>query len=195
METDFLLKLEFPGFVVFDPFSLDKFLLKHKITESDILNYFMENPNIGDSAVEDGIIFPIYNIIEEDYIIKTTKIPEYTDFDLFTYKSFPLRITNNSVIIADIYALINWNAALYKSLAIRKVRDIPSRNAFFIESGDYSVDITGFFIDEKQFGYGITFNPVQVLPRSVGIRSNIYEYNFNVVELFWAGGMLNIKPY
>jgi len=195
MDTKFLLQLEFPGFVIFDPFNLDNFILKQKIKDSDILNYFIENPYIGDSAVGGGFFIPIYNIAEEDYTIETSFNPISTNCDLFTYKSFPLKITNNNVIIADMYTLINWNPVFLKKMLVSKNQNIPSINILPIENGDYSVDITGFFYNNKRFGYRIVFNNAYSLPRSAGIRSTIYEHNFNVVKLVWFGGKLDIMPY
>ena len=191
METKFKIQLEFSGLVLFDPNCLEGFCTVNNIKRCNILDDFVENPLIGDKAISEGIVLPIYNIQSEDYYIIITDNQDDSVYDLFRYKSFPLRVTNNKVIISDIYALINWEPDFYKSIPID--RNVTASNyAVYMKNGYYSIDIIGFYINEKDFGYKIIFKNVIDLPI---INGDINSYNFEVIKLERNNGKMNVLPY
>ena len=144
-------------------------------------------------AVNKGIILPIYSILAEDYniIITDNLLNEpLSKYDLFKYGPFPLNITNNKIVISDIYALIRWDSLFYQNLQPHK-KESFSQYAIVLENGNYSVDIIGFFESESNFGYKIILSKVDLLP---SIKGDIDSFNYNVVKLVQANGRMNIMP-
>jgi hypothetical protein len=194
METTFRIQLEFSGLAIFDPYNLNNFCIRHNISVSNLMDFFIKNPLIGDSAISEGIILPIYSILTEDYNIvisdNTAKRQPLMEHDLFEYKSFPLSVINNKLVISDIYSLIEWDSLFYQNIQPYE-KETFSQYAISLENSNYSVDIIGFFEDKNNFGYRLVFNKVVSLP---AVKGDSDSYNFNVVKLIQTDGRMNIIP-
>lgn len=180
MDVKFSLNLEFPGFALFDPFNLDAFVKQNNIQETNLLDYFVQNPSIGDLAIQQGVVIPIYSIQEEDYTMFVGFEYQEDNGDLFRFQSYPLQTIGQKLVIADIYSLISWESDFYKSL-VCDVFEVPSQYALGIKNGNWSVDVVGFFESNNKFGYKIILNEVdRLLPFAVD--GDIDDFDFDVLE-------------
>lgn len=163
----FILDLEFPGIVIFDPLVLISFLEKEKITDVNVFQYFIDNTPIGKKAIEEGIVYPIYSIPSYYYDIfisnanyETPNISNYVK--IFEYKKFGLNVESGILIVADIYTIMNWkdpNFFLnYKELYDQKS---DADDFFELKSGKYLVEINGLKKKaEDRYGYGYGYNVI-----------------------------------
>lgn len=192
MKAKSLLQLEFPGFAIFDPVHLQAFIDKYQIKDNNILDFFVNNPTLGDLAIKEGIVIPIYSILEEDYTIIVDN--EYTkkDTDLFSYGPFPLKVISNKIIISDIYALTSWESDFYPKIDIN-YKSMPSMFIVEQENANYDVNIIGFYENQLCYGYKIILNKTETLT-SISNTNNIDSYNFEIVQRTKKEGKLQIEP-
>ena len=57
------------GMVLFDPLVLVNFIQSKGIKDSNLLDYFIQNLEVGNEAINEGIILPVYTIEIWDYEI------------------------------------------------------------------------------------------------------------------------------
>lgn len=164
--------LDGPGIVFFDPFVLDAFVKEKGITKSDLFQLFIDEPIVGDEAIRQGIILPIYTIPPIDYQIiinNSSTSAVRPDWVRLTTPPFPLAIGSSGRLVgADIYSIMNWDASFYQKLPM----DGPKapQVAAEIPSSKYSVTIKGFVERNytgrgpKNIGYELLFEKVEKLP-------------------------------
>ena len=181
------ISLNMQGMVVFDPLVLDNFVRSKDIKDTNLLDCFIQNPEIGNKAINEGVILPIYTIEIWDYKVivnlgeESTIAPEWKLFK--TSLSFPFRVESENVIISDIYAIMSWKPDYYLNLPPKEKR-IGVDDNFTIPKGNYSVDILGFRdslnpdIDNRECGYEFFFKKVLNLPLIENL--NIDDINFKV---------------
>ena len=181
------ISLNMQGMVVFDPLVLDNFVQSKGIKEANLLDYFIQNPEVGNDAINKGVILPVYTIEIWDYEIivnleEESKInPKWKLFK--TSYSFPFRVESENIIISDIYAIMNWKPDYYLNFPSKDKR-IGVDDNFTIPKGNYSVDILGFRdnlnpdIDNRECGYEFFFKKVLDLPLIENL--NIDDINFKV---------------
>jgi len=58
-----------PGIVVFDPVVLNDFVVSNGAASNNLFDCFLNNEAVGVSAVEKGVIFPLYQIPEMEYSV------------------------------------------------------------------------------------------------------------------------------
>lgn len=186
---DFIISLEFQGLCLFDPLVLNNFIIDNKIESVDVLNYFIDNPDIGKKAIEQGIIVPIYSIFELDYKIhcykdkKDSEIPN--EWKLFDIDSFGLKVESNLVIISDIYAIISWdNPDFFLNYKENYLNKSDSNDYFELENGFYNLNIFGFREKANKspfdliYGYEFIFSKTDEL--KIDLSKNIDEIDYNV---------------
>ena len=166
------LMLDGPGIVFFDPFVLTDFLNEKQITSQNLFQLFNDKPAIGDEAIKRGIVLPIYTIPPIDYqiILNDTGVSEVRkDWAKFTTTAFPLEISiNGRLVAADIYAIMEWEAAFYQELPLNGPK--APQAVIMVPQGRYSVIIKGFvernFIGRgpKNIGYELLLEKVEELP-------------------------------
>lgn len=104
------ISLNLSGMVLFDPIVLDEFVNTYKIQGKDILEELINNPMVGNAAINEGILIPIYSITPWDYdVIVNIGRESCINPDWVVYKnpfSFPLRIISGQLIVSDIYSLL-----------------------------------------------------------------------------------------
>ena len=179
--------LNLTGLVLFDPVVLNDFCVKHKIEDTNLLDYFNNNPEVGNEAINKGVLLPIYTIEAWDYTIfinteeKSKVNPEWKLFQIET--SFPLNIKSGNCIVSDIYAILEWNADYYLNFPPKEERNGVD-DIFKLSGGNYSVNILGFRnknnsdIENRECGYELLFNKVENLPIIENV--NIDDFNFKV---------------
>jgi len=181
------ISLNMQGMVLFDPLVLDNFVQSKGIKDANLLDYFIRNPEVGNEAINEGVILPVYTIEIWDYEIiinleEESKIdPEWKLFK--TSYSFPFRVESENIIISDIYAIMNWKPDYYLNFPSKDKR-IGVDDNFTIPKGNYSVDILGFRdnlnpdIDNRECGYEFFFKKVSQLPLIENL--NIDDINLKV---------------
>lgn len=181
------ISLNLTGLVLFDPVVLNDFVLAHKIEDSNLLDFFNQNPEIGNEAINKGIMLPVYTIEAWDYhiIINTDQRsiikPEWELFK--TDIAFPLNIRSGNCIVSDIYAILEWNPDYYLNFPSKDER-VGVDDNFDISAGNYAVKILGFRdknnpdIENRECGYEFIFTEVNKMPIIKDI--NIDSFNFKV---------------
>ncbi|WP_285398088.1 hypothetical protein [Lysinibacillus sp. fls2-241-R2A-57] len=192
MENNFILNLEMPGMVIFDPLTVTDYLREKGILTNDLLAYFVSNEEIGKEVITKGIIIPIYPIPEWDYSIminQNKKIDYYTKIDCIQFETdqFPLTVTSELVIISDISAItIDWEADFF--LNYEKNLDSKSDISHYTKMpiGNYGVSIIGYSKDktdmDSECGYVFYFLRVNNLP-AFDFSKSIDEYDFVIEPL------------
>jgi hypothetical protein len=182
--SEFLLELNGPGMVLFDAVSVENYRLRNAIASDDILGAFLENSVVGDRAIREGVMLPVYNIPPLHYTVRLQKEKSRLSEDhrKFSYSPFPLAIVSGKLIVADIYALMEWEADYYKGLK-PGVREFPTQGAYLIEPGSYAVEVNGFCerrdgAEDK--GYEFVLTKMDRLPE-IDIQRDIGSYNFDLV--------------
>ena len=111
------ISLNLTGIVLFDPVVLNEFVLSNNIKNDNLIDFFIKNPHVGNDAINKGVLLPIYSIETWDYtiIIKTESYNVVNpDWILFKINlKFPLTVKSGSVIISDIYSVLNWKPDYY----------------------------------------------------------------------------------
>jgi hypothetical protein len=182
--NEFVLELNGSGIVLFDPVSVEQFCTENNITTDNIMDHFMENPSAGDKAIKEGIILPVYTIPPLNYSVRLqtdkTLIPD--NKMKFSYPSFPLSVISGKLIAADIYAIMEWDAAYYKALKAG-APEFPTQFAYLTEPGNYAVDINGFYEKNngnEYKGYEFVLKKMDHLPE-IDTEKDIDSYNYNLI--------------
>lgn len=181
------ISLNLTGIVLFDPVVLNEFVLSNNIKNDNLIDFFIKNPHVGNDAINKGVLLPIYSIETWDYtiIIKTESYNVVNpDWILFKINlKFPLTVKSGSVIISDIYSVLNWKPDYYLNFPPKEDR-VGVDDNFNIPAGYYAVQIKGFRdiksinINERECGYEFYFKKVDKLP--VLENTNIDDFNFRV---------------
>ena len=177
------ISLNLQGMVLFDPLVLANFVHSEGIKSTNLLDFFIQNTKVGNKAINEGILLPIYTIEIWDYEI-IVNLEEESKIDpkwklFITPYSFPFRVESENVIISDIYAIMNWKPDYYLNFPSKDER-IGVDDSFIIPKGNYSVDILGFRnnLNPEECGYEFFFKKVSLLPFIENL--NIDNINFKV---------------
>jgi hypothetical protein len=60
--TEVNIMTQTPGLVIFDPVELAAFLARHQVQGPNVLERFIQDPDLGDEAISTGYLLPIYRI-------------------------------------------------------------------------------------------------------------------------------------
>lgn len=171
MLKKFEIVLDGPGIILFDPYLLAEFVQQYQLGDTNLFQQFKQNTQVGDEAVRQGVILPIYTIPAIEYQIVISDSSESSveaDWVRFTTSPFPLTIGNGKLVVSDIYGIMDWDAEFYKIMAV-DVSECP-QVATELESGKYSVVIKGFsernYVGRgpKNIGYKFLLQKVEELP-------------------------------
>ncbi|WP_019636596.1 hypothetical protein [Paenibacillus fonticola] len=183
--------LEFPGIVVFDPMTLSSFIQEKKIVNTDLISYFNQYEDVGEEAITQGVIIPIYPIPNLDYTIvikneydSLTSVP--IDWRIFKTEPFPLKITSGLVIVSDISAIMDWDEEFFVNYEGNLENRTTLNDYTKIANGNYGVSIIGYCDPKKgleaDFGYILDFQRNEELP-NFNFNKSIDEYDFIVDPL------------
>ena len=185
----FKLMLYAPGIVMFDPLTLNNFLEKYNIVETDLLKFFSYNEKIGQDVISQGCIIPIYEIPELDDYYQIIINPEQgntlisEENHIFITNPFPLHVSSGNLIISDISAIIDWDKNYYLHYESIKNNSYDNCSSVQMSKNNYSVRITGYYggnvKSNIEFGYIFNFSATEKLPR-FDFTKSIDEYNFVV---------------
>jgi len=187
MKKKALVELYSPGIVLFDPLELVRLLKKRGVTDTNIFNAFLEDEVLGREAIEQGVICPIYQISESEYVIFAEdgdgfpcSLPE----PVFVYSGLPLKIVSGILIVSDLNALFDWDENFFLNYRAEYGSRLPSNDYIDVEPGIYSLSVKGYSMlrgGGPEFGYGLEFSPVQVLPE-VKIGSSVSDFDFELIS-------------
>lgn len=160
-----------PGIVIFDPVALSDFVERNGIGSSNLFDYFLNNEEVGLSAVQNGVIFPLYQIPEMEYSIFLKGAGLGSSFNgaekAFSYSGIPLIVVSGLVIVADLNALMDWDCAFFIDYRNTSAESLGNNDYLDVLSGSYALSISGFKGLSGPFvsiGYELEFKPVQSLP-------------------------------
>lgn len=171
MHKQLEIMLEGEGLVVFDPYVLADFVQQHELTDTNLFQYFLDNPKVGNEAIAKGVILPMYNVAPIDYQVifnDSLESAVESDWIRFTTPAFPLTISSGKVVVADVYSVMEWDADFFQQMPL----DGPQapQVATHWDADSYSVTINGF--NERNhtgegpenIGYEFCLQKVAVLP-------------------------------
>lgn len=137
------------GIVLFDPTILGSFITENNIPNGNLLDYFCLNQNIGQKAVENGALIPVYPIDQNDYLIvlsmnEECKLPNMTE--VVRNAKFVLKV-KSGLIISDIWAILNWQQEQANEwISIPESKRLTTNIFEPLPAGNYSVQIIGYHI-------------------------------------------------
>lgn len=160
-----------PGIVIFDPVALNDFVESKGIESSDLFDYFLNNEEVGLSAVKSGVIFPLYQIPEMEYSIFLKGEGLKSSFNsaekAFCYSGIPLTVVSGLVVVADLNALMDWDSDFFIDYRSTCAESLGNNDYLDVLSGSYALSISGFKGLKGPFvslGYELEFKPVESLP-------------------------------
>jgi hypothetical protein len=160
-----------PGIVIFDPVALNDFVESNGIESSDLFDYFLNNEEVGLNAVENGVIFPLYQIPEMEYSIFLKGEGLRSIFNgaekAFCYSGIPLKVVSGLVVVADLNALMDWDGVFFIDYRNTCAEGLGNNDYLDVLSGSYALSISGFKGLSGPFvslGYELEFKPVESLP-------------------------------
>lgn len=185
MKNIALVELYSPGIIIFDPEVLACFLKNEKIHESNIFDFFLEKENLGRAAIEQGILFPIYQIPEAEYSIFLSEdltLFHTSNGPAFRYDQLPLQVTSGIVIVSDLNALFDWDADFFNNYLNNYENKLANNDYLNVPNGLYSMSISGYTGLKPPLaplGYALEFKPVISLPK-IFSESSIDDWNFSL---------------
>ncbi|WP_022824929.1 hypothetical protein [Hymenobacter norwichensis] len=185
------LMLDGPGIAIFDPHLLADFLAQQGIATANLFQLFQRDTTIGDAVIQQGLVLPIYTIPPLDYQIILNDSGSSivrTDWVRLTTTPFPLVVgCHNKLVVADIYSLMEWDAAFYQQMPLNET--LAPQVAATVAAGNYAVTIKGFA--ERAYagrgptniGYELLLNSVASLP-SIMAEQDVESFDF----VLWQPG-------
>lgn len=179
-----------PGIVIFDPVALNDFVESNGIESSDLFDYFLNNEEVGLRAVENGVIFPLYQIPEMEYSIFLKGGGPDSSFNTaekaFCYSGIPLTVVSGLIVVADLNALMDWDRDFFIDYRNTCDESLGNNDYLDVLSGSYALSICGFKGLSDPFfslGYELEFNPVERLP-VLSSHATTDDWNFALTERF-----------
>lgn len=161
-----------PGIVLFDPHTLQAFLRRIDYRANDVFDLFINDQAVGNQAIVEGVIFPIYQIPDDDYAVFVDDAGALATGATrhLTYHGAPLHITSGVLIVADLGALMAWDPQFFTNYLANYEDRLKNNDYLEVAPGNYLVDISGYSglgAPLHPFGYGLHFKPVQQLPATL----------------------------
>lgn len=141
------------GLVIFDPVVLADFIASRHVPVPNVLESFSHDPSLGNDAIAQGCVLPIYSIPAWDYRVRLTEAPQPTvpaEWILFETPSFVLQVTSERVLVSAIWALMNWEKDTYIQYGSQRTDAKYTTNEFKVTeqvalpNGRYQVTLVGF---------------------------------------------------
>ncbi len=179
-QTSVVINLFQPGIVLFDPRALNDFLCDRQFDAANVLEYFLENENIGTDAIRSGAVFPMYPIVEGEYsLFLGEEHCTPTAHRHFRYEGAPLHIPSGLVIVADLHALMNWDPEFFLAYRSRSEDRLSNTSHLDVAPGTYLVDIVGFTGLRAPLpprGYGLYLSATDALPEALPLK----DFDFDI---------------
>ena len=176
-----------PGIIIFDPAVLDDFLTSKSIESHDLLNFFLKNEEVGRQVVEEGVVFPLYQIPEMEYSVFLASSGQAISFngsiEAFCYSGIPLKVVSDIIIVADLNALMDWDKGFFTNYRANCAESLGNNDYLDLKSGLYSLSIKGYKNLRHPFfthGYELDFSQVEVLP-PLPVEATVDDWDFSIV--------------
>lgn len=158
-----------PGIVILDPAVFDEFLKQRNVTDSNIFERFLNDELLGRSAIEQGVLLPMYPIPEAEYSVFIHNLPDDPERSLAIceYGGLPLRVVSGLTVISDLTALFDWDLAFFLDYKSNFAARLPRNDYLDVPCGLFDVTVRGYDGLEAAFkplGYGLEFKSVDILP-------------------------------
>jgi len=175
------------GIVVFDPVALNDFVISNAIQSHDLFDFFLNNEKVGRSAVESGVIVPIYQVPQTEYSFFLKGVGNDSSFkgakEVLCCSDIPLKVVSDLVVVADLNALMDWDEVFFMNYRAVCADGLGNNDYLDVVSGFYALSIKGFKGLNYPFvslGYELAFNPVGSLP-SLSIAATSEDWGFSIV--------------
>lgn len=177
--------LQTPGMALFDPATLARFVSDHGIGATDLLQHFIDFPELGDAAIAEGCVLPVYSIPMWDYELVFNQgggiatAPALVDAVLPAL--LPLTITSGTLIVTDLFGLMDFDIEYYRHFPPAQERTGVDA-AVQLAPGSYAVQVVKFIdkssadIEHRRCGYEFLLNKVGVLPAAAGVDIDQFPY-------------------
>ena len=175
-----------PGIVIFDPVVLNDFVESNGLESSNLFDCFLNNEEIGASAVVKGVIFPLYQIPEKEYSVFIKGAHQGSSLDgsakRFCYSGIPFKVVSGLIVVADLNALMDWDSEFFLDYRKTCVDSLGNNDYLDVKSGLYDLSISGFKGLKDPFvslGYELEFKPVEQLPK-LSIDASTDDWDFSI---------------
>ena len=173
-----------PGIVIFDPAVFDEFLKHNNVNDSNIFQRFLNDKVLGRSAIEQGVLLPMYPIPEGEYSVFIHNPPDDPERSLAIceYGGLPLRVVSGLTVISDLSALCDWDPDFFLNYKSNYAARVASNDYLDVTCGLFSVTVRGYTGLEAPFnplGYGLEFKPTDNLP-GVDDKIAVDDCNFTL---------------
>jgi hypothetical protein len=163
------IELHLPGIVIFDLAVLSEFFKQCNVTDSNVFEWFLNDEVLGRSAVEQGVLLPMYPIPEDEYPVFIHIPPDgpQRSLSLCEIRGLPLRVVSGLTVISDLHALLDWDPAFFLDYKSNYAARLASNDYLDVPCGLFNVTVRGYDGLEAPFnplGYGLEFKPVDILP-------------------------------
>lgn len=184
--------LETPGMVLFDPATLAAFIDEQQIKARDLLQYFNDHPEVGDAAIRQGCLLPIYTIPTWDYQLL------FNDTDIISTPAhlidavldvvLPLKISSGTLIVTDLFGIMEFDLDYYLHFPPPEERlglDADVR----LEAGNHAVRVVKFMarqdsdLENRACGYEFLLQKVASLPALANIDVDGIPYAMDVMSV------------
>ncbi|MBA1246435.1 hypothetical protein [Pseudomonas luteola] len=174
-----------PGIVIFDPLVLNAFLIEKDYIGNNIFEYFINNEDVGQESIKNGIILPLYPIVEHDYYIHIESEKNHPELiEDFFYSGFPLTVKSDLLITADLNALFDWDPNFFLHYRANYHSKLENNDYLDVKPGIYSANIRGGRSDSKNettYIYKIELIESYELPL-LASETTIESFNFNLIH-------------
>lgn len=173
-----------PGIVIFDPAVFYEFLRYNNVLDSNIFRLFLNDKVLGRSAIEQGVLLPMYPIPEDEYSVfmENSSAGSERSPAIFDYNGFPLRIVSGLTVISDLSALCDWDPGFFLNYKSNYATRVASNDYLDVTCGLFDVTVRGYTGLEAPFsplGYGLEFKPTDNLP-GVDDKIAVDDRNFTL---------------
>ncbi|MGK5023136.1 hypothetical protein [Janthinobacterium sp. RB2R34] len=165
--------LETPGMVLFDPVTLAAFIEQQQIKAIDLLQYFNDFPAVGNAAIAQGCLLPVYYISPWDYQLVFNDGAAFSTqpplLDTVLDIVLPLKITSSSLIVTDLFGIMDFDLDYCLNFPPAHER-LGVDAQISVAPGNYAVRVAKFIdrqdsdLENRVCGYEFLLQPVASLP-------------------------------
>lgn len=145
---------ELEGFVIYEPYRIEKFLQINEIKDKNLLNY-LTTSELGDTITEEGIAVPITWVPPDDY--KFSILDSMPESYLARSEGWVFKVENGSFSIMGIGYLTN----------IDRINNKDVNLSFNLENSWYSLTIVSY-MEEEQKCFGLILEKEDYKPDFYG---------------------------
>lgn len=184
--------LQTPGMVLFDPATLAAFVAAQQIDATDLLQYFNDYPEVGDAAIMQGCLLPIYTIPMWDYeLVFNDEGPATTAahlIDAVLDVVLPLKVSSGTVIMTDLFGIMDFDLDYYRHFPPLEER-MGVDAEFRLEVGNHAVRVLKFIdrqdhdLENRVCGYEFLLRKVASLPAMNDVSVDDIAYAMDVMSV------------